>query len=155
MKLYEIKENILTLQDMDDDQMQDTVEGLEGDFEDKADNIACLIKSLEYETKAIKDEVKALTDRATQKQHKADKLKDYLYHNMKQLSKDKIETARNKLQIKLNPASLILADDFYNEDYAEVIETVKFDKALIKEDLKAGLEISGARLERKERLEVK
>jgi hypothetical protein len=71
------------------------------------------------------------------------------------LKLDKVETARNKLQIKLNPASLILADDFYNGEYAEVVETVKFDKAKIKEDLKAGMEISGARLERKERLEVK
>jgi hypothetical protein len=157
MKLYEIKEEFLRLADMDLDEqtMQDTLESLEFELEDKADNIACLIKSLEAESDAINAEADKLITRAKTKQVKADRLKEYLFNTFKVLGKDRIETARNVLQVKKNPPSVVLDDGFYHEDYVEYIETAKIDKNKLKEALKAGQAIDGARLETKERLVIK
>lgn len=157
MKLFEIKESYLRLMEMDLDEqtMRDTLEGLEGDLEDKIDNIACIIKSLEAEKKAISEEVEKMMIRITQKQVKADNLKEYVYQTFKALNKDKIETKRNVLQIKKNPASVVLVEGFNIEEYMTKKITVAPDKTKIKELLKQGTEIPGARLEQKERLEIK
>lgn len=157
MELYEIKEQFLRLADtdMDDITLQDTLEGLQGDLEDKVDNIACLVKSLNAEALAIKNEIENLAARATQKQSKADKLKSYVYATLKSLDIGKIETARNVLRIKKNPASVMLEEAFYIEEY--MVEKVSYapDKTKIKEDLNSGVIIKGARLEHKERLDIK
>jgi hypothetical protein len=157
MKLYEIKENYLKLLEMELDEttLSDTLESLDGELEEKADNIACLIKSLEAESEAIKAEAKKLQDRAKAKEVKAEGLRNYLYVTFKVLGKDKLETSRNALVIKKNPCSVVLDDGFFHEDYVEYIETMKVDKAKLKDALKSGIEIAGARLEQKERLEIK
>lgn len=158
MTLYEIKDNYLKLlqADIEDEQaFNDTLEAIEGELEDKADNIACLIKTVNYEAKAIKEEAKNLLERAKQKENTADRLKKYLFDTFKALNKDKLETSRNKLSIRKNPASVVLAEDFYHEEYVEEIKTYKADKKAIKEALQSGEVIQGARLEQSERLDVK
>jgi hypothetical protein len=161
MKLYEIKDQYLELlrkienDEIPEDCIADTLEGVEGEFQDKADNIACLIKQLEAEGDAINAEVDSLKARATQKQVKADRLKEYLFNTFKTLGKDKIETARNVLQVKKNPASVSLVEGFDNIAYMTTKTIVAPDKELIKRLLKDGVEIDGARLETKERLVIK
>ena len=157
MTLFEIKEQYLSLMEMDLDEVTftDCLEGLEGDLEDKADNIAYIVKTLKAEADAIKGEAKTLQERAKAKLNKADRLTQYLFESMKQLEKTKIETARNCLSIKKNPESVKTVEDFYNDEYMREFVEVKLDKAKLKEDLKAGIKVDGARLEQKERLEVK
>ena len=156
MTLFEIKEQYLSLMEMDLDEVTfaDCLEGLEGDLEDKADNIAYIVKTLKAEADAIKGEAKTLQERAKAKLNKADRLTQYLFETMKQLDKAKIETARNVLNIKKNPVSVVTLEDFYNDEYMREFVEVKLDKAKLKEDLKAGIVVDGARLEQKERLEV-
>ena len=157
MTLFEIKEQFKALMEMDLDEvtLRDTLEGLQGDLEDKADNIAYIVKTLKAEADAIKVEAKTLQERAKAKLNKADWFTQYLFEAMKQLEKTKIETARNVLSIKKNPASVKTVEDFYNDEYMNKVVEVKLDKAKLKEDLKAGIKVDGARLEQKERLEVK
>jgi autotransporter translocation and assembly factor TamB len=157
MTLFEIKDQYLTLMGMDLDEvtLRDTLESLDGDLEDKADNIAYLIKSLKCEAEAIKGEAKTLQERAKAKEIKADKLTQYLFDTMKQLDKPKIETARNVLSIKKNPVSVVTLDGFYHDEYMNEVVEIRLDKAKLKEDLKAGVVVDGAWLEQKERLEVK
>lgn len=162
MKLYEIKENYLKLLEMDLDEQtfHDTLESLHGDLEDKADNIACLIKSLEAESDAIMVEINRLKERAIQKQVKADSLKRYLYDTFKTLSVDKIETSRNVLQVKKNPESVEVDSEFIEWAKQEANNLLTFpepkpNKNLIKEELKYGTLIPGARLVRGERLVIK
>jgi outer membrane murein-binding lipoprotein Lpp len=157
MTLFEIKEQYLSLMESDLDEVTfaDCLEGLEGDLEDKVDNIAYIVKTLKAEADAIKNEIKSLQERVKAKDSKADKLTQYLFDTMKQLDKPKIETARNVLSIKKNPVSVVTLDDFYNGEYIKEVLTLSLDKAKLKEDLKAGHIIKGAWLEQKERLEVK
>ena len=157
MTLFEIKEQYLSLMEMDLDEVTfaDCLEGLQGDLEDMADNVAYIVKTLKAEADAIKNEAKTLQERAKAKLNKADRLTQYLFESMKQLEKTKIETARNCLSIKKNPVSVVTLEDFYNDEYMREFVEVKLDKAKLKEDLKAGVVVDGARLEQKERLEVK
>ena len=157
MKLYEIKQDFLRLAEMDLDEqtMQDTLESLQFELEEKADNIACLIKQVEAEAEAIKAEAKNLTDRAKAKETKVERLTQYLLDTLKAVGTDKIETTRNILQVKKNPASVILNDGFNHPGFITTKLTTMPDKALIKEWLQQGNELDGARLEQRERLVIK
>jgi len=160
MKMYELvgvfKE--LEAMEIDSETFQDTLDSIDWneEFEQKADNMASLFKGLKYEAEAIKAEEKALAERRKAIENKADKLKRFMFDTFKLVNKDKVETARNKLVLRKNPPAVELANiDWYNDDYMEKIETVKLDKAKLKEDLKAGIEIEGARLVQGERLDIK
>jgi seryl-tRNA synthetase len=157
MRLYEIKEEFLRLAEMDLDEqtLADTLESLQGELDEKADNIACLIKQLEAEAEAIKNESKNLADRAIAKQNKADKLNEYLFTTFKTLNINKIETARNVIQVKKNPISVVLEEGFNNPCYMSTKIVTTPDKSLIKEYLQQGNELKGAKLEQKERLVLK
>lgn len=62
MKLYEISENYRAFMaavdagEIPEDAVADTLDGIEGAFDDKADAIACLIKELRLEAAGIKTE---------------------------------------------------------------------------------------------------
>jgi hypothetical protein len=161
MKLYDIKEKYLSVlnSDIDEEYLIDTLESIEADFDEKADNVACYIKQLEYEAEAIKREIEVLKKRNEQKQKEADKLKEYLFNNLKELNKTKIETSRNNIQIKKNPSSVVLDDSFINwaiENKPELIKVKhEADKLQIKEILKKEIEIPFARLEQKEKIYIK
>lgn len=157
MKLYEIEQAFLNLENMDLDEQtfNDTLENLEYEFEYKADNIACLVKSLIAESVAIELEARQNLLRAKAKQERAEKLKEYLFTTFKRLNKDKLETSRNVLKIKKNPLSVQLDDNFNNENYMLSKTILQINKLKIKEDLQNGTIIDGAKLIQNERLDIK
>ena len=168
MKLYEISNTYKSFLDavesgeIPEEAITDTLAGIDGEFEDKADNIACYIKSLLSEAQAIKNEVDILIERADAKKHKAERLTDYLYQQFKIAGKTKMETPRNVLQIKNNPPSVQIADaDSFTQwakgnasnllAYKEPLP----DKKAIKQALQDGQQIPGAELVRGDKLAIK
>lgn len=141
----------------------DTLAAVDGDFTDKADNIACFIKSLLAEKQAIKAEIDVLNKRAEAKQHKADKLTDYLYQMFKLSGKTKIETARNVMSIRKNPPRVEIDDDAAFIRWAQAENKMNFitikdpvvNKTAVKEALKAGEQIPHAQLVSSEKLTIK
>jgi phage host-nuclease inhibitor protein Gam len=141
----------------------DTLAAVDGEFTDKADNIACFIKSLLAEKQAIKAEIDVLNERAEAKQHKADKLTDYLYQMFKLSGKTKIETARNVMSIRKTPPKVEVDDDtafiaYAREHGDELFLTIKdptINKTKLKEYLKAGNEYPHAKLVAGEKLSIK
>lgn len=168
MKLYEIAENYRAFMaavdagEIPEDAVADTLDGIEGEFDQKVDNIACLIKELRLEAQAIKEEADRLTARQRQKQVAADRLARYLQAHMQAMGKGKIETARNRITIKKNPVSCKILDedtvlgflqlhgmaDCYKQE-----TTIKKRELLMR--LKDGDEIPGAELDVSERIEIK
>ena len=67
--------------------INDTLSGIEGDFKEKADNIACMIKNLERFIDAIKMEEKSLYTRRKSKENQVQRLKNYLMNSMLVLGK--------------------------------------------------------------------
>lgn len=87
-KLFDIAENYRALFDafddcdeLTDDQIQayfDTLEGIEGEFAEKAENIACFIKELDTEVFALDEQAKLFTLRAKVKGNLIKRLKKCL-----------------------------------------------------------------------------
>jgi phage host-nuclease inhibitor protein Gam len=169
MSLYEIgntyKELLEAIAEgeIPDEAIADTLAAVDGEFTDKADNIACFIKSLLAEKQAIKAEIDVLAERAKAKQNKADKLTDYLYQMFKLSGKQKIETSRNVMSIRKNPPSVQIDDEAAFIGWAQTEHKTDFltikdpavNKTTVKEALKAGMEIPHARLVSSEKLTIK
>ena len=168
MNLYEIGQSRLELLqaiengEIPEEAIADTLAGIDGDFGSKADDIACFIKSLLSDKQAIKTEVDVLLERADAKQHKADRLIDYLYQQIKLAGKVKIETPRNVLQIKTNPPAVQIGnvESFIAWAKGNAADLLAFkeplpDKKAIKQALQNGDVIPGAELVRGEKLAIK
>lgn len=141
----------------------DTLDGIEQEFEDKAENVAAYIKSLKAEADDLKEEEAALNRRRKVKENQIDRLKDYLLHSMMTINRTKIDTPKAKLSIRNNAESvqfddendfitrceLAGADDFLRYKKPEI------DKTEVKAALKRGERIEGARLIRTQSLIIK
>ena len=106
--LYELTEDYLAVQEMmydgetDQQLILDTLESLAGEFEDKADNYAKLIKNLLADAKAIKEEEERLKARRTALENKAQTLKEVLQYNMIAVGKTKFKTTLFSFGIQKN-----------------------------------------------------
>lgn len=106
--LYELTDEITTVQEMlydgetDEQVVIDTLEGLQMEFDDKADTYAKLIKNLLADAKALEDEEKRFRTRRTALENKAKYLKDTLQYNMQAIGKTKFKTTLFSFGIQKN-----------------------------------------------------
>lgn len=105
MTLYELsneyREFLAALEagEIPEEAVSDTLEGLDGAFDDKAEAVALIVKELEANVCAIKEEAKKLTERAKAKENKAESLRGYLIWAMQSAGKTKLETPRVALSL--------------------------------------------------------
>lgn len=162
MKLYEIAERYKNLEellgnpDIEESMIVEALNKVDGEFEEKAENIGKFIKVLDANSKAIDEEIKRLTKLKKSNENQKNWLKNYLYNAMKLLDKLKLKTKFFNFWIQKNPISLKITDetklpDTYKE--TEVITTI--NKEALKEDLKNGLVIEGAELIQGEGLRIR
>lgn len=168
MKLYEISENYRAFMaavdagEIPEDAIGDTLDGIEGAFDDKADSIACLIKELRLEAAGIKTEADNLTARARRAQAKADRLQGYLLYHMQAMGKTKISTARNVLSLRKGTPACKIEDEALALSWLEMHhmeDCIKREVSIRKRELlarmKDGDEIPGAHMEQDVILQVK
>lgn len=155
MRLYELAENykaVSAMLESDEanenmDAILDTLEAIEEDIKDKADNIACMLKDIESDITAINDEAKKLKERASGLEKKKTWLKGYLQMNIENAGLTKIETARNV--IKLTSGERVTVDDNFVEwasasaDEFLTYKTPEPNKTMIKKALKEGKNFGG------------
>ena len=77
---YETVLNMLYDEDADEQMILDTLEAIEGEIEDKADNYAKIIKELEAKQNARKEEAKRLTESAKVFENRVKVLKSNLFN---------------------------------------------------------------------------
>ena len=161
MKLYELTQNYLNLLDLLEnpevpaEMVQAALEEVEGNFEDKAENIIKLIKSVEGDIKAYKEEEIRLSTRRRTLENKVINLKVYLESSLKAIGKKEIKGKLFTLKIQKNAPSVIIDDlNTIPKEYLKE-SLILVDKTKLKEDLKNGLEIAGARLEASESLRIR
>lgn len=152
MTIYQIDEAILGCIDPDTGEVDaDKLEELTLQREQKVENIACWIKNLISDAKALKDEKKAIDDRIKAKESKAESLKRYLETV---LDGQKFETPkcaitfRKTQSVNINDLAAI-PSEFLRFKPAEA------DKTAIKNAIKAGETVSGAELVEKMSMAVK
>lgn len=159
--LYELTEEYRLLLEMAEDEgedpeaISDTLEGLEGEIEIKADGYARVLRQLEYDAAALKAEEKRLSNRRKTIEANMSRMKDSLFQAMKATGKEKFKTELFSFGIQKNPPSVVLDSELIPEIYLTHPEPV-VDKRKILEDLKAGVQLPGiAHLERSESLRIR
>lgn len=136
--------------------INDTLEGLSGELEDKAVNVAKFLRNMETTAEAIKAAEEAMAKRRKALESRVKWLKDYLKNNMEACGISKIECPFFKLAIQKNPDSVnIIDEDAIPEQYKEQVITWKISKTAIKEAIKAGTPVPGAELTAGTRLVIK
>lgn len=150
-------EKLATL-DLDEQTLTDTLEGLSGDLEVKAINIAALARNLEATAGAIKDAEAGMAARRKAIEARADRLRQYLLDGMQLAGVQKIESPYFALAIKQNPPSVAINEpglvptEFMRQPEPPPASP---DKKAIGEALKAGREVPGCHLQRGVRLDIK
>jgi hypothetical protein len=79
-----------------------------GEFDKKAENVACYIKHLEAITEARKNEYHRLRTLAEQSEKAGDRLREYLTKNCLKAGKTSIKGLKANLSIRKKPARVIL-----------------------------------------------
>lgn len=163
MKLYEITNEYECVFDSVDDtgeispEVLDAIDELQTQFEDKAIAVACYIKNLEAEENAIKSAMDDMKKRRDALRIKVDSLSDYLQSSMGKMSISEIKSSPFfKIRIKQCPVSVDVFDDLaLPEEYMREKTVVTVDKIKLKEVLSSGVEVPGACLQRRAKLEIK
>lgn len=153
MNLYEIDNAIMDCVDEEtgdiiDEQRLDELQ-LARDI--KIENIACWIKDLNAEAKALKEEKDNLDKRKKVCENKADSLKKYLQNY---LGGEKFKTSKCAISYR-NSESVEVSDvKLLTDEYLKFAEPTA-NKTAIKEALKSGEEVAGASLIKKVSIQIK
>lgn len=146
--LYEMTSDLIELLDAEisEEVKTEIMETIKLQMETKAENIIAVIRNYETRIDAVKAEEKRLAEYRKSEEKKLENLKQYTTYCMEQLGNKKLETSLGRISLRKKPASLNIVDENkVPEQYKELIQTVKIDKAQIKKDLKEQ-EIAGVEL---------
>ena len=165
MKLYEISSEYLAamrdLEAMADDGtitpevVADTLEGIAGEFEHKALNVAKYIATLEAEASALKEVETRKAQQRKSLESRADGMRRYL---LSECLRTGLTPKDAEIGIALRKSSAVVIDDetALPEDFMrEIPARFEPDKALIKSALQDGYSIPGARIEERKNLQIK
>jgi hypothetical protein len=164
LTLYTIADQYLVdlqkLQEMDIDEQtfKDTLEGLSGDLELKATNVAMFVRNLEANAEAIKVAEKQMAERRKSIEAKAERIKEYLKENMVRTGITKIECPYFQLSLRKNPPAVeVLNQDMIPDEYFDIPEppAPTLNKNRLKDDLKNGVIVEGAKLTSGQSLQIK
>ena len=145
--MYELTADYLEVLDLANDPdippevVADTLEGISGEIEIKAENTAKILKELEASVAASKAEEKRLAERRKQMETNVQKIKERLFDMMKTTGKVKFKTDLFSFSIQKNGGKLPVVLDVKDtselpDDLVKITETA--DLEAIRELLDAG-----------------
>lgn len=150
--LYKLNEawqevaNMLYQDDVDEQMILDTLESIEGEIEDKADNYAYIITEILNDANACKVEKDRLEKRQKSLENKAKNLKKNLAEIMKNIGKTNFKTQLHTFRIQKNGGKRALTiDGDVPVEYTKTI--IENDTDKIRQALEDGKELKFAHLE--------
>ena len=162
--IYELNGDYLRLlamledPELDQQTLADTMEGIEGEYEEKAENYGKVIKNEEGDINALKAEKERITRLIQTKENNIKRMKEALLYSMEITGKTKIKTALFSFTICKNAPSVVIdAADIRDipEDYLKFKEP-EVDKTAIKNAINAGVDFEGlAHLEVSQSLRIR
>lgn len=157
MKIYEIDERLLALTDPETGEISDfdQFEELNMEREAKIEGIACWVKDLEAEGKALREEEKSLAARRQADERKAESLRSYLSYI---LNGEKFRSTKAQISFRKSTALDIPDETAFmqgkgNAKYMKA--TWSIDRQKVKEDLKNEISVPGAQLVERENIQIK
>ena len=149
-------------QDYDYEQaLRDTLDGIGGELEEKAEDIAVIIKELTAEAAALREEEYNLAERRKAKENRVRWLTQYLADNMQAAGLTKVDKPRATLSFRKSKGVriddeegfILWAEEAGQSRFLNVKTTV--NKTAIRDALKAGDELPGAVIEERQSLQIK
>lgn len=159
LSLYSISERFLELFNRDDlteEEFNEQGNELAIMLQNKAESLVGYNYTLESNKNVVKQEIERLTNiyKAIEKQQ--EKFGKYVKDNMEKLNLPEINTPIGKIKIKKNPISVEITDEsLIDEKYMTEKITKTISKTKIKEDLEKGIEVKGANLIQKTKVDFK
>ena len=162
--LYEIAlqhrdlSRLATEEDIDPQTLSDTLEGLVGNFDEKAKSVAMFIGNLEADAEAIANAAKAMQARAKRLTNRAEAVRTYLKINMEACGFTKISCPWFTITLRKNPPRVEVYDEPSIPDAYRVWPEPPpptIDKRALLDVLKTGAEVPGARLAQDNRVEIR
>lgn len=116
-------------------------------LQNKSISVIGYIRNTELMSDAIKSEIERLTAMKKAIDTRVDKFKEYVKINMQDLGLEKIQNELGTLSITKNPASVEIYDEnLIANEYKKEKVTMTIDKTAIKNAIKSGKDVQGARL---------
>lgn len=154
--LYELTGQFLDIynMDLDDETKQDTLDSIDWneDYENKVEGYIKVIKNLDADIEARKNEMDRLKKLNDADKAKKERMKATLEESMELTGHDRVDTPLFKVSFRKSEA--VEVDDLLLPE-AYKVATYKPDKKRLKEDLKNGLEILGAELVERKNLSIR
>lgn len=154
--LYELTGQFLDIYNMelDEETKLDTLDSIdwETEYETKVENYIKVMKNLEADVEARKNEIKRLMELNKADEKKKEHLKDTLSASMSLTGHERVDTPLFKVSFRKSQA--VEVDEAVLPE-AYKVATWKADKKRLKEDLKNGLEILGAELVERKNLSIR
>lgn len=143
MNIYDITSDYLRIQELmtdpelDPQTLADTFEGIDGEFMDKCDGYARIIKNLEGDILSLKNEEDRLKKRRQAIENNIERMKETLKVAMETTGKTKFKTELFSFGVSNTPAKVVLdIEDITKLPSCYLKTKYEVDKAALKEDLK-------------------
>lgn len=128
--------------------VRDTMEAIEGEFQEKGKAIAMIALNIDGDLEAIQSQIDRLTERKRVITNRKNSLKEYLRENMDASGITKITHPLFTITCgKGRPSVVIDNEADIPDEYMSVKTTMSPDKTAIAAAIKAGLEVPGAHSE--------
>lgn len=143
--------------DLPPEVIADTLEGLAGDIETKAQSVAHMVRQLEANAAAVKQWSKDASERAKAIEARAERLREYLSNNMIACGIQRIEGPGVTLSFRKSTSVVIEDEAQLPAQYMrqKPPPQAEPDKVAIAAAMKAGETVPGARLEARQSLQVR
>lgn len=133
----------------------EAVDAIGGQFEIKAESVACYVKNLTAFAGALKVEEASLAERRKQAEKKAENMKAYLSSCMTTVGSDKVETSKVRISFRKSVAVQIADEGRLPKKFMVKTVTTKPDKAEIKKAIQEGKKVAGASLVENRNIQIK
>ncbi|NNA69450.1 siphovirus Gp157 family protein [Pseudomonas gessardii] len=128
--------------------LRDTMEGIEGEFQEKGKAIAMITLNIDGDLEAIQSQIDRLTERKRIINNRKESLKEYLRSNMDAAGITKITHPLFTITCGKGKLIVVIDDEkAIPDDFVNVKVTSAPDKAAIAKALKDGQEVPGAHSE--------
>ena len=117
--LYSLTTEFATLLDaisegeIPEEAIADTLEGLQGELDEKIDSVLDAYKTLKAEAEAIRAEEKRLAERRKRKEAAGEQIKEYLASELKKIGKATHESARHHVSFRRSSRVVITDEDAF------------------------------------------
>lgn len=159
--LYELNDEIMSLREafetgeIPEDAFNDTLEGLHMEFETKTESLCKLRANLLADAAACDAEAKRLNERKTVYKNEVERIQSYIQSAMQAAEQKKYKAGTFSISVaKSTPAVEIYDADLVPKDYFTT-PTPVVNKTAIKDAIKSGVRVPGAKLTQGEHLNIR